>query len=1373
MRVTGFYIDGFGIFHNCRLNSLSAGLNLFLGANEAGKSTLLAFFRQILFGFPTARNRHERQYFPQGGGRLGGILFVTLSNGKEIRIERRKGPRGGLVTLGGADGSLLPDMDLSSITGGMGMELYRNIYAFSLNELQTIESLDSADVKAVIYSAGMGTGLQRLPEAEKIISTRKSSLFKPRGKKTRINALIRELDMVTHRLNQAMEENRQFEQLCHTSDRLKEEIKRCKEELAEERIRKARLQTLLNLAEPWSQLKAVRKRIDSIRKEVGEFPEQGIIRLESMESRIEEANRQLQEYRAMLEDQRNELEALQPDTGLLSMKGNIQGLFHRLPVFTAATERLNTVRARVTTLQQQINALCLSLGEEWGVKRIESIDRSMFTRDAIIEFRDRLRAVEDVIKQLKHSKQEKTELLNQADRAVEQAKQRISEAESHVTVSRLEELEQEYSEACNINLHINTITDQIEKLCRKLNASLAKISALWDHEILRGFDLSEASASWIRHQDHSMHAAETELQRAEDRRSVIGERLKEAELDVKRVSSQMEEIKNSLSMLPFVQPGADDKKDGHDSTTGLPDPASLWGKISELQETLSRLSLLSEKLHHLQARLEEADTRLRQHTRAKPGGGPITAGAARFFFTASALFAAACPAVWYLSFLHTLMMKVPVEVVMAFLLILSALSLGAGLFELRRKREEINQRNTVFQQQLTHIQEERDRLASDADQTADQKRILSLKVRELLDTLGVHLDTDSTDPDQLDTLKSHAASLASDFQKFQRLHSQFHNLSKQLDHSRDNAYRLQTEFEHATAKAEQCRKTVQDQHSQWKKFLESNRLDESVTPSDMNAIVAMIHTCRGYLDEIDHLKGARHQAEERLRAFFTRMQEAKEITGLSDTEAGASLQKIKRFIERLSSKLRDLDLARQQLEAAETARQEASDSLGECIRRIDSATEEQTLILAQWEQWLEANGFERGFRPDTLLAALGVMEQVLEKQADLNQLQQELYTTERTVMEYHRKIKEIFLLLHRNPPAKGDVPHAVKLLNQDLDAALSMDSARNELEKDIKRLETRITTMSSRLEELENDLSELLSKAKVSNTEEFRHRYSRFIHLKELENRAENLNESINKIAAGHDLTELLLELDSKGVDTIKAAIQDAEDHIQELQKKIEEISAQTGRIKDRLSRLADSDELSGLMTEQERIRTEIADLCRRWSVLRVAEHMIDSAKSYFEREKQPQVITRAGQFFHTITQGRYAGILAPPGSREIFAVTADGERISPENLSRGTAEQLYLSLRFGYITCRQGAEEMPLLMDDILVNFDPERALATAEAVAKLSEEMQVIFLTCHPETVDIFRSAAMQNGHMMHLYQVQYGNISLIEKTQGLNLQGPDAQT
>ena len=43
--------------------------------------------------------------------------------------------------------------------------------------------------------------------------------------------------------------------------------------------------------------------------------------------------------------------------------------------------------------------------------------------------------------------------------------------------------------------------------------------------------------------------------------------------------------------------------------------------------------------------------------------------------------------------------------------------------------------------------------------------------------------------------------------------------------------------------------------------------------------------------------------------------------------------------------------------------------------------------------------------------------------------------------------------------------------------------------------------------------------------------------------------------------------------------------------------------------------------------------------------------------------------------------------------------------------------------------------MDEILVNFDPQRVRATAEAIVDLSQGHQVLFFTCHPRMADLFR--------------------------------------
>jgi len=69
--------------------------------------------------------------------------------------------------------------------------------------------------------------------------------------------------------------------------------------------------------------------------------------------------------------------------------------------------------------------------------------------------------------------------------------------------------------------------------------------------------------------------------------------------------------------------------------------------------------------------------------------------------------------------------------------------------------------------------------------------------------------------------------------------------------------------------------------------------------------------------------------------------------------------------------------------------------------------------------------------------------------------------------------------------------------------------------------------------------------------------------------------------------------------------------------------------------------------------------------------------------------------------------------------------------LSTGTAEQLYLAMRFGLVEhFGREAESLPVVMDDILVNFDPERAERAARSIEELATRHQVLYFTCHPGT-------------------------------------------
>lgn len=109
MKIKRIVINGFGALHNYDPGELSGGLTIFEGRNEAGKSTVMAFIRAMLLGFPTGKGKGAKyeRYEPFSGGAYGGTLILVDENGQEYRVVRNKatGKSAGQVTVFLPDGT--------------------------------------------------------------------------------------------------------------------------------------------------------------------------------------------------------------------------------------------------------------------------------------------------------------------------------------------------------------------------------------------------------------------------------------------------------------------------------------------------------------------------------------------------------------------------------------------------------------------------------------------------------------------------------------------------------------------------------------------------------------------------------------------------------------------------------------------------------------------------------------------------------------------------------------------------------------------------------------------------------------------------------------------------------------------------------------------------------------------------------------------------------------------------------------------------------------------------------------------------------------------------------------------------------------------
>ncbi|MCI0879634.1 MAG: hypothetical protein J4N78_12200, partial [Chloroflexi bacterium] len=206
------------------------------------------------------------------------------------------------------------------------------------------------------------------------------------------------------------------------------------------------------------------------------------------------------------------------------------------------------------------------------------------------------------------------------------------------------------------------------------------------------------------------------------------------------------------------------------------------------------------------------------------------------------------------------------------------------------------------------------------------------------------------------------------------------------------------------------------------------------------------------------------------------------------------------------------------------------------------------------------------------------------------------------------------------------------------------------------------------------------------------------------------------------------------------------EDSSRELAERIEDnddsrtsLLGEQGEVKTLLSQLTNEEESSVLRVRKNVLLEELREHAREWSKLTIAEELLTRTRRKFEKERQPEVIQQAQKFFATITDQRYDRLYSPIGEHTYTVVERTGASKQLTELSRGTREQLYLSLRFGLIReFGERTERLPVVVDEVLVNFDPDRARRAAEAFVELSETNQVLVFTCHPETVALFTDVA-----------------------------------
>ena len=144
------------------------------------------------------------------------------------------------------------------------------------------------------------------------------------------------------------------------------------------------------------------------------------------------------------------------------------------------------------------------------------------------------------------------------------------------------------------------------------------------------------------------------------------------------------------------------------------------------------------------------------------------------------------------------------------------------------------------------------------------------------------------------------------------------------------------------------------------------------------------------------------------------------------------------------------------------------------------------------------------------------------------------------------------------------------------------------------------------------------------------------------------------------------------------------------------------------------------------------------YDALSVAADALFAAYTQMRQNFAPELNRMTSEFFESITDGVHKDATVSKDFSVRVSEKGNPLPFESEYLSAGTRDQLELSLRLSLAKLTAGENHLPLLLDDILTQYDDRRAKKAIEFLADYAKENQILFFTCHGD----IRETASVNG-------------------------------
>lgn len=201
-------------------------------------------------------------------------------------------------------------------------------------------------------------------------------------------------------------------------------------------------------------------------------------------------------------------------------------------------------------------------------------------------------------------------------------------------------------------------------------------------------------------------------------------------------------------------------------------------------------------------------------------------------------------------------------------------------------------------------------------------------------------------------------------------------------------------------------------------------------------------------------------------------------------------------------------------------------------------------------------------------------------------------------------------------------------------------------------------------------------------------------------------------------------------------------ERIKQAELRISQLLQRQGETTQEMKSLAAERRLAELKLELAVLDKQLQAAANHWQTLAATTTMLEKVCEVYETERQPETLREASSFLKKLTEDKYTRVWTPLGKNALRIDNQQGQSLPLEVLSRGTREAVFIALRLSLAAAyaRRGVT-LPLVLDDVLVNFDTVRARQAARVLQEFSElGSQVIMFTCHEHIMRMFHDIGVQ---------------------------------